>query len=92
MTETMLGIEEMLDPETLEGLDGRELAELFKRLEQLRRRTEGALAALIGEVNDRGVHRGDGHSSVNAWCRALGRWSDTECRDRIRTADVDPLL
>ncbi len=91
MTETMLGIEELLDPggfdvESLKGLDGRELAELFKHLEQVRRRAEGALAAVIGEVSDRGVHRGDGHSNVNGWCRALGRWSDTECRDRIRTA------
>ena len=88
MSETMLGVEELLDPETLEGLDGRELAELFKRLEQMRRRTEGALAAVIGEVSERGVHRGDGHNSVNGWCRALGRWSDSECRDRIRTANL----
>ena len=79
----------MLDPEALEGLDGRELAVLFKRLEQVRRRrAEGVLAAVIGVVNDRGVYRGDGHSSVNAWCRALGRWSDAECRDRIRTATL----
>ncbi len=86
MSETMLGVEELLDPETLETLDGRQLAELFKRLEQMRRRTEGALAAVIGEVDQRGLHRGDGHNNVNGWCRALGRWSDTECRDRIRTA------
>ena len=91
MTETMLGIEGLVDPggfdvESLEGLDGRELAELFKHLEQVRRRTEGALAAVIGEVDQRGVLRGDGHNNVNGWCRALGRWSDTECRDRIRTA------
>ncbi len=91
MTETMLGIEGLLDPgdfdvESLKGLDGRELAELFKRLEQVRRRAEGALAAVIGEVDQRGVHRGDGHNNVNGWCRALGRWSDTECRDRIRAA------
>ena len=88
MSETMLGIDELVDLETLEGLDGRELAELFKRLEQLRRRTEGALAAVIGAVNERGVHGRDGHSNVNGWCRALGRWSDTECRDRIRTANL----
>ena len=43
MTETMLGIEELLDPETLEGLDGRELAELFKRLEQIRRHDRGCV-------------------------------------------------
>ena len=88
MSETMLGVEELLDPETLETLDGRELAELFKRLEQMRRRTEGALAAVIGEVDQRGLHRGDGHNNVNGWCRALGRWSDSECRDRIRTATL----
>ena len=88
MAETMLGIDELVDPETLEGLDGRELAELFKRLEQMRRRAEGALAAVIGVVSERNVYRGDGHSSVNAWCRALGRWSDAECRDRIRTANL----
>ena len=46
------------------------------------------MAAVIGAVNDRGVHGGDGHSNVNGWCRALGRWSDTECRDRIRTANL----
>jgi hypothetical protein len=93
MSETMLGVEGLLDPggfdvESLDGLDGCELAELFKRLEQVRRRVEGALAAVIGAVDDRGVHRGDGHSSVNGWCRALGRWSDTECRERIRTANL----
>ena len=88
MTETTLGFDELVDPETLQGLDGRELAELFKRLEQLRRRVEGALAAVIGAVNERGVHTGDGHSNVNGWCRALGRWSDTECRDRVRTANL----
>ena len=93
MSVTMLGVDELvdvgdLDVETLEGLDGRELAELFKRLERLRRRTEGALAAVIGAVNERGVHGRDGHSNVNGWCRALGRWSDTECRDRIRTANL----
>ena len=91
MTETMLGLEGLLDPggfdvESLAGLDGRQLAELFKHLEQVRRRTEAALAAVIGAVDERGLHRGDGHSNVNGWCRALGRWSDTECRDRIRTA------
>ena len=83
MSVTTLEIDELVDVgsdvETLEGLDGRELAELFKRLERLRRRTEGALAAVIGAVNERGVHGGDGHSNVNGWCRALGRWSDTEC-------------
>ena len=88
MTETTLEIDELVDVEALEGLDGRELAELFKRLERLRRRTEGALAAVIGAVNERGVHGRDGHSNVNGWCRALGRWSDTECRDRIRTANL----
>ena len=93
MSETMLGIDELVDPgtldvESLEGLDGRELAELFKRLERLRRRTEGALAAVIGAVNERSLHARDGHSNVNGWCRALGRWSDTECRDRIRTANL----
>ena len=61
MSVMTLGIDELVDPgnvdvETLEGLDGRELAELFKRLERLRRRTEGALAAVIGAVNERGVH------------------------------------
>ncbi|HEX4983176.1 MAG TPA: hypothetical protein VFV63_15835, partial [Ilumatobacteraceae bacterium] len=93
MSETMLGVDVLVDPRifdvaSLEGLDGRELAELFKRLEQIRRQTEGALAVVVGAVNERGVHRGDGHSSVNAWCRALGRWSDSECRDRIRTASL----
>ncbi len=88
MSVTTLGIDELVDVETLERLDGRELAELFKHLERLRRRTEGALAAVIGAVNDRRVHGGDGHSNVNGWCRALGRWSDTECRDRIRTANL----
>ena len=85
---TTLEFDELVDLETLEGLDGRELAELFKRLECLRRRTEGAFAALIGAVNERGVHGRDGHGNVNGWCRALGRWSDTECRDRIRTANL----
>ena len=88
MSVTTLEIDELVDLETLERLDGRELAELFKRLEQLRRRTEGALAAVIGAVNERSLHGGDGHSNVNGWCRALGRWSDTECRDRIRTANL----
>jgi hypothetical protein len=93
MSEAMLGIDGLVNSGTLgvaslEGLDGRELAELFKRLEQIRRTAEGALAAVIGEVNQRGVYRSDGHSSVNAWCRALGRWSDAECRDRIRTANL----
>ena len=93
MSETTVGIDVLVDPGTfdvasLEGLDGRECAVLFKRLEQMRRQTEGALAALIGVVGERGVYRGDGHCSVNAWCRALGRWSDAECRDRIRTAKL----
>ena len=88
MSVTTLEVDELVDLETLEGLDGRELAELFKRLERLRRRTEGALAAVIGAVNERSVHGRDGHSNVNGWCRALGRWSDTECRDRIRTANL----
>ena len=88
MTETMLEVDELVDVEALEGLDGRELAALFKRLERLRRRTEGALAAVIGAVDQRNLHGRDGHSNVNGWCRALGRWSDTECRDRIRTASL----
>jgi hypothetical protein len=55
MSETMVEIDERLlfdpatfDVESLGGLDGRELAELFKRLEAVRRRTEGALAAVAG--------------------------------------------
>ena len=85
---TTLEFDELVDLETLERLDGRELAELFKRLELLRRRTEGAIAALVGAVKERGVHGRDGHGNVNGWCRALGRWSDTECRDRIRAANL----
>ena len=57
MSVMTLEVDELVDLETLQDLDGRELAELFQRLEQLRRRTEGALAAVIGAVNERGVHR-----------------------------------
>ncbi len=76
MSVTMLGVDELVDPgnldvETLERLDGRELAELFKRLERLRRRTEGALAAVIGAVNERGVHGGMGTATSTA---GVGRW------------------
>jgi Domain of unknown function (DUF222) len=88
MSVTMLEVDELVDVKALQGLDGRELAELFKQLERLRRRTEGALAAVIGMVNERGVHGRDGHGNVSGWCRALGRWSDNECRDRIRTANL----
>ncbi|HWM21676.1 MAG TPA: hypothetical protein VNO51_18430, partial [Ilumatobacteraceae bacterium] len=88
MSVMTLEIDELVDLESLQDLDGRQLAELFKRLEQLRRCTEGALAAVIGEVDQRNVHRADGHNNVNGWCRALGRWSDGECRDRIRTASL----
>ncbi|HWM22569.1 MAG TPA: DUF222 domain-containing protein, partial [Ilumatobacteraceae bacterium] len=88
MSVMTLEIDELVDLESLQDLDGRQLAELFKRLEQLRRRTEGALAAVIGEVDQRNVHRADGHNNVNGWCRALARWSDNECRDRIRTANM----
>jgi hypothetical protein len=97
MSETMVGIDEVVDPDTfdvehldelLEGLDGRQCAELFQRLDLQRRRVEAALAVVIGEVEDRNLYRGDGHGTVNAWCRALGRWSDVECRDRVRTAHL----
>src|SRR4026207_2247674 len=88
MTETRVGSDGWADPEAWQGLDGRELAEVFKHLEQLRRRTEGALAAVIGAVNDRGAHARDGHSNVNGWGGGLGRGSDTECGDRIRTAKL----
>ncbi|HWM21511.1 MAG TPA: hypothetical protein VNO51_17590 [Ilumatobacteraceae bacterium] len=65
MSVMMLEIDELVDVESLGDLDGRQLAELFKRLERLRRCTEGALAAVIGEVDQRNVHRADGHNNVN---------------------------
>jgi hypothetical protein len=92
MSEMMFEVDELVDPGTLDVETWRVSTggswPSCSNGWNVRRRTEGALAAVIGAVNDRGVHGRDGHSNVNGWCRALGRWSDTECRDRIRTANL----
>lgn len=54
-------------------------------VERIVRRAEAAIVRLIDIADRREVHRDDGHSSVQAWCRATVRWSAAEAADRWRT-------
>jgi hypothetical protein len=69
-------------------LSPHELAVQFAELELQRRRVEAALVAVVGEADRSGAFRVDGHASVAGWCRALGRWSDTEATRRRQVADL----
>lgn len=70
----------------LASLSNAEVMAAFRRLELDRRRLEGDVAALIGEIERRGAHRADGHRTVPAWCRTEGSWSTAEAVARTQLA------
>lgn len=79
-------LDDIPDAATLEGLDVHELAREFAVLERSCRLAEARMVALIETVVKTKSYRSDGHASASAWCRAVGRWSTAEARDRVRTA------
>jgi hypothetical protein len=68
------------------GLDDAALVERFRELDEQVRRAEAELAAVVAEVDRRGLHGADGHVSMRGWLRATGNWSGEEIRARLRTA------
>jgi hypothetical protein len=81
-------LDDIPDAVTLESLDMQELAQEFARLERSCRMAETRMVALVETVVKTRSYRSDGHSSPSAWCRAVGRWSAAEARDRVRTAKL----
>jgi hypothetical protein len=77
---------DLFDLDALDALDSAELREVFQQLEQHRRRVEGAIARVIDSAHQHGAFAEDGHRTVGGWCRALGRWSDSDVRQRLRVA------
>jgi hypothetical protein len=76
----------VLPPCDASSLTDDELVGLFREMEVQRRRREVMVASVVGEVERRGLHLDDGHLSVQAWCRATGRWSPAEARAVHRVA------
>ena len=71
------------------------LRDRFQMLERTRRGVLQAQAAVVHEVDRRGLFSLDGHSSVGGWCRALGRWSRGESAAMVRMARLlaeEPLV
>ena len=58
----------------------------LRELEDDRRRIEAETATLLAELDARRVFRVDGHGSMWGMLRASVRWSDRECRERMRIA------
>src|SRR3712207_1952301 len=58
----------------------------FRELEVERRRREVETALLVGEIERRGLYEPDGMRTVEAWCRAIGRWSRAEARQVHRVS------
>ena len=81
-------LDDIPDATTLEGLDMQNLARELARLERSCRLAETRMVALVETVVKTRSYRSDGHSSASAWCRAVGRWSAPEARDRVRTAKL----
>jgi hypothetical protein len=72
------------DVDGFDDLDAAELRAVFQALERQRRLVEHALARAVGAAERRRAHRLDGAATVAGWCRAAGRWSRGEIRDRTR--------
>ena len=73
-------------PAGVAALDDDALLAKFRELDAEDRRVEAGLAAVVAEVDRRGLHRVDGHGSVRGWLRARGNWGPELIRDRLRTA------
>src|SRR5262245_7162927 len=68
------------------ALDDDALVARFRELTAEICGAEAALAAVIGVVERRQLHRADGHASMHGWLRATGNWGPNEIRQRVRTA------
>ena len=69
-------------------LDDAALTARFRAAEAQARAREAEFAAMLGEVERRGLHRADGHSTVGAWPRVLARWSHRDAVARVRLAHL----
>ncbi len=70
--------------ESIEAFDDDELAAELRRLDEITRRTEAAIAAVASLAERRKTYRRDGHQSVENWMAATAGWSRGECRRRRR--------
>jgi len=66
------------DPPDLAGLSPAELVERFRALVAERRRLDAEIATFVHRMHLSGRYVEDGHRTVNAWCRASIRCSDSE--------------
>ena len=69
-----------------QALDDDALTMRLRELEDDRRRLEAETAVLLAELDARRCYRVDGHASMWGMLRASVRWSDRECRERMRIA------
>jgi hypothetical protein len=66
------------DPPDLAGLSPAELVDRFRALVAERRRLDAEIATFVHRMHLSGRYVEDGHRTVNAWCRASIRCSDSE--------------
>jgi len=60
------------------AMSAAELEAAAREFDQVRRRTEAAIATYLANVERCGAHQDDGHRSITAWGRAAANWSSGE--------------
>lgn len=69
----------------VQGLSPRELEDLLRRVDLVRRRAETLAAEIVGEAERTRAYREDGHRSVFTWARATCNWSHGTAKVVVQT-------
>jgi len=70
----------------VQPMDGRDAVRLIRELESLGRQVDAARSGLLAEIEQRGLHRDDGHASAKVLVRHAARLSPPEAVRRARAA------
>jgi Domain of unknown function (DUF222) len=68
------------------AMDDDELVARLRSVEERRRRLAAEEATLLAEADRRRLYRSDAHASMWGWLRSEHKWSEGECRRRMRVA------
>jgi len=79
------GLDALLDA-GVEPVDSRQAIVAIKRMEEVRRKLAAAQAQMLQAIDQRGLHRADGHFSAKAMLRHVAKLSGGEAAARSKTA------
>lgn len=85
-------MEELPTLDEIGRMSGPDLDAALRAAEQLRRRAEAVIAAVVGRANESVRYLDDGHRSVKGWAMAVTNCSPAESRQRRQGARVLGLM